>query len=67
MNWRECIVVDPEVCFGKPHINGTRLSVEFVMARFADGWTEEQVLGSYPRLTRADLKAISAVTTEMLT
>ncbi|MGQ0701257.1 MAG: DUF433 domain-containing protein [Panacagrimonas sp.] len=67
MNSKEHIFVDPEVCFGKPHIDGTRLAVEFVMARSADGWTEEQVLESYTRLTRADLKAVFTVATEMQT
>jgi uncharacterized protein (DUF433 family) len=66
MNWRDRIEVNPDVCFGKPHIKGTRLSVEFVMARFAEGWSEADVLESYPRLTRADLQALFALAAEML-
>jgi len=28
------------------------------LERFASGWTEEQVLENYPRLTKEDLQAI---------
>jgi len=33
------IAVDPEVLGGKPSIKGTRISVELVLDRLADGWT----------------------------
>lgn len=67
MEWTDRIEVNPDVCFGKPHIKGTRLSVQFLMGRFAEGWTEQEVLESYPRLTRADLQAVFALAAEMLT
>jgi uncharacterized protein (DUF433 family) len=58
MNWREHIISDPEVLLGKPVIKGTRLSVEFLLERLANGWTEEMLLENAPRLTRADLQAV---------
>ena len=58
MNWRDHIVSDPEVLLGKPVIKGTRLSVEFLLDRLANGWTEEMLLENAPRLTRADLQAV---------
>ena len=58
MNWQDHIVSDPEVLLGKPTIKGTRLSVEFLLERLANGWTEEMLLENAPRLTRADLQAI---------
>ena len=66
MNWRERIVVDPEVLAGKPVIRGTRLSVEFVLSLLAEGWTEQQLLGNYPRLSDADIRACLAYATEAL-
>lgn len=39
MNWRDHIVSDPEILVGTPVVKGTRLSVEFVLDRLADGWT----------------------------
>lgn len=60
MNWRNNIISDEKIRFGKPTIKGTRLSVEFIIERLADGWTQEQLLENYPRLTREDLQAVFA-------
>ena len=60
MNWREHIHSDSDVLLGKPVIKGTRLAVELLIERLADGWTEQQLLDSYPRLTRNDLNAVFA-------
>jgi len=60
MNWRNHIAVDDDVLVGKPAIKGTRISVEFIIERLADGWTEPEVLENYPRLTQEDLQAVFA-------
>jgi uncharacterized protein (DUF433 family) len=60
MEWKDRIVASPETLFGKPRIKGTRMGVEFVMQLFASGWTEAQVLESYPHLTQEDLQAVFA-------
>lgn len=49
---------DKEILLGKPTIKGTRISVELILDLFSQGWTEQMVLESYPRLTQADLKAV---------
>jgi uncharacterized protein (DUF433 family) len=51
MNSSEHIVCDPAVLGGKHTIRGTRLSVDFVLGLFAEGWTQEKVLDNYPSLT----------------
>ncbi|MBI4641815.1 MAG: DUF433 domain-containing protein [Candidatus Tectomicrobia bacterium] len=33
------IILDPAILVGKPVIEGTRISVEFVVGLLADGWT----------------------------
>ena len=66
MNWEERIVANPDVLVGKPTIKGTRLSVEFILDRLADGWTEQMLLDNYPRLTREDLQAVFAYSRESL-
>jgi len=58
MKWSDHIVSDPEVLLGKPTIKGTRLSVEFILERLANGWTEEMLLENAPRLTREHLQAV---------
>lgn len=60
MNWEEKITSDPEIMVGKPVVRGTRLTVEFILDRFADGWTEKMILENYPNLTHDDLRAIFA-------
>ena len=42
MKWRDHIISDPEVLLGKPTIKGTRLSVEFILERLANGcWSSD--------------------------
>jgi uncharacterized protein (DUF433 family) len=45
------IAYNPEILSGKPHIVGTRLSIEFILELFASGATKDEVLKSYPQLT----------------
>lgn len=44
MNWREYIHTDPDILLGKPVVKGTRLSVDFILRLFGNGWSEEQFL-----------------------
>lgn len=57
MDWQNRISIDPEVLVGKPVVKGTRLAVEFIVELLANGWTEEEILDNYPRLTREDILA----------
>jgi uncharacterized protein (DUF433 family) len=45
------IAYDPKILSGKPHVRGTRLSVEFILELFASGATRDEVLKTYPQLT----------------
>lgn len=65
-DWKEMITADPEVMAGKPVIAGTRMTVEFVVERLADGWTEVELLENYPALTREQIHACLAYAAEML-
>jgi len=66
MNWQDRIVSDKAVLLGKPTIKGTRISVEFILERLANGWTEQQVLENYPRLSREDLQAVFSYAADSL-
>jgi uncharacterized protein (DUF433 family) len=63
-DWRELITADAEVMVGKPVIAGTRLTVEFIVERLADGWTEEELVQNYPGLTREQIRACLAYAAE---
>ena len=60
MNWQDYIISDKNILLGKPTIKGTRISVEFIIERLANGWTEQQLLDNYPRLTNESLHAVLA-------
>lgn len=60
MGWRERIERRPEVLGGKPVIRGTRIAVELILQRLGDGWSEEQLLESWPHITREDIRAAQA-------
>lgn len=66
MDWRQYIYSDPEILVGKPVVKGTRLSIEFLLNLFANGWTQEQVLENYPTLTVESLHAVFAFTAECM-
>ena len=51
------VVIDPAVMMGKPVIRGTRITVELILEKLAAGDSEEQILESYPRLTREAIHA----------
>ena len=60
------ITLDPKVLAGKPVIRGTRLSVEFIIGLMADGWTEADILSSYPGIAREDIIACLAYARDAL-
>lgn len=45
------IAYTTEILSGKPHIVGTRLSIEFILELFASGATRDEMLKAYPQLT----------------
>jgi len=49
------ISVDPEVCTGRPHIQGTRVTVSSILAHLAGGMRFEVLLQEFPRLEQADV------------
>jgi uncharacterized protein (DUF433 family) len=51
------IEVDPAVMTGKPVIKGTRIPVELIIRKLAEGATREDLFDAYPRLTGDDLLA----------
>lgn len=57
---------DPSVMMGKPVIAGTRITVELILEKLAEGETVEQLLEAHPRLTREAIKAALAFAAEAL-
>ncbi len=66
IGWGNFIHSDPQVLLGKPVVKGTRLSVEFILGLYAEGWKEDQILENYPNLTKESLLAVFAYTRECM-
>ena len=60
MEYRERLVIDPEVRFGKPCVRGTRISVGDVLGFLASGSSVAEVVEEYPPLTVEDVLACLA-------
>jgi len=59
------ISIDPQVCFGKPCIRGTRIWVSLVLDLLASGTSMRELLDNYPGVTEADIYACIAYGAEM--
>jgi uncharacterized protein (DUF433 family) len=54
------IQIDPAVMMGKPVIQGTRITVELILRKLAEGATEADLLEDYPHLSADDIRAAIA-------
>ncbi|MBW8004051.1 MAG: DUF433 domain-containing protein [Planctomycetes bacterium] len=57
MNYRDRIGLNPDIMLGKPTIKGTRITVELILRKLAEGASERELLEAYPHLERADVLA----------
>ena len=64
MDYRDQIVIDPEIRFGKPSVKGTRLTVGDVLSYLASGMSEQQIMTDFPQLTGEDIRACLAFAAE---
>ncbi|HUI41164.1 MAG TPA: DUF433 domain-containing protein [Terriglobia bacterium] len=56
----ERIEINPEVMMGKPVIRGTRITVELILRKLAEGESESELLEDYPHLTLDDIRGAMA-------
>ena len=59
------ISINPNICFGKPCIRGTRIWVSLLLDFLADGMTIQEVIEEYPHLKIEDIRAALAYGAEM--
>ena len=62
----ERIEINPEVMLGKPVIRGTRIPVELILRKLAEGSSEAELLDAYPRLNQEDIRAALAYAADSL-
>ncbi|MFW6194465.1 MAG: DUF433 domain-containing protein [Halobacteriota archaeon] len=51
------ITINPKVMVGKPVIKGTRIPVDAIIKRLAQGMSTQEILEEYPNLKEEDVKA----------
>jgi uncharacterized protein (DUF433 family) len=60
MDWKALIVRVPGVMLGKPIFRDTRITVEFILERLAQGATPDDLVRSHPPLTLDHIHAALA-------
>jgi uncharacterized protein (DUF433 family) len=60
MNWKNRITAEPLVCKGRACVAGARLMVSVVLDNLAAELSPEEIIRSYPPLTREDIQACIA-------
>jgi uncharacterized protein (DUF433 family) len=56
-NNQDRIVIEPDICNGRPIVRGTRISVQTILEFLGSGDSIEEILDAYPSLTRDDILA----------
>ncbi len=59
------ISVNPNICFGKPCIKGTRIWVSLILDLLASGMTIKEIFNEYPQIIEEDIRACIAYGAEM--
>jgi uncharacterized protein (DUF433 family) len=59
------ISCDPNICFGRPVIRGTRVWVSLIVDNLAEGVEAAELLAAYPQLESDDVRAALAFAAEM--
>ena len=65
--YKNRIVIDPLIHFGKPCVAGTRIAVENVLELIQEGITFKEIVDSYyPDLEIEDIKACAKYATDLV-
>jgi uncharacterized protein (DUF433 family) len=65
MSLLDRIVIDLEICHGKPSIRGLRYPVEMILELLSSGMTTEEILADYEDLEREDILAALELATKL--
>ena len=65
MDWSEYVVADPAICHGQTCLKGTRVPVSVVLDNLATGYSPEEILESYPALSRESIRSAIACAADL--
>ena len=60
------IVIDPDICNGKPVIRGMRITAETILDFLSAGESKEEILKQYPMLEKEDISACLAFAAKLM-
>jgi uncharacterized protein (DUF433 family) len=66
VDWKDRIVIEPDLHHGAACIRGTRIPVTMIVGSLADGLTHTEIQQAYPQLAAEDIQAALAYAAEML-
>lgn len=66
INWKEHIVIDPDLHHGDACIKGTRIPVTTIVGSLADGMTPQEIIEAYPQLSLVQVQAALAYAAEIM-
>ena len=66
IHYQQHITSDHRVMLGKPVIKGTRITVELVVRKLAQGATPEDITKMYPHIMREDVSAVLLYAADVL-
>jgi len=66
MDYLNRIISNPEIMLGKPIIKGTRITVELILRKIAEGMEIEELLDAYPQLKREDVLAAVSYSADVI-
>jgi uncharacterized protein (DUF433 family) len=61
----ERVIVDPDICAGKPCIKGTRIYIAIILDALAEGLSPTEIIDHYPPLKPEDIRAAVAYGAEL--
>ncbi|MCP4372392.1 MAG: DUF433 domain-containing protein [Deltaproteobacteria bacterium] len=66
MEYTKKVVSDPNVMLGKPVIKGTRITVELILRKIAEGMAIEELLEAYPHIKKEDILAAVSYSADVI-
>jgi len=66
MDYSKRIISNPDIMLGKPIIKGTRISVELILRKIAEGMAIDELLDAYPQLKREDVLAAVSYSADVI-
>jgi uncharacterized protein (DUF433 family) len=60
VDWKDRIIIAPDLHHGEACIRGTRVPVAMIVGSLADGLTHAEIQQAYPQLVEEDIQAALA-------